>query len=101
MYVPKDESQAVGALEAALSSTLLCEPIQARVDIARRKGSHVQVKGLDEISRIAEAFAAKIINAEEAEMLERDYALRRKVVMVDDFSPEQLPARMSDRISAE
>ena len=101
MYVPKDESQAVGALEAALTSTLLCEPIQERVNIARRKSSNGKVKGLDEMSRIAEALAAEIINAEEAKMLERDYALRRKVVMVDDFSPEQLPARMPDRIPAE
>ncbi len=101
MYVPKDESRAVGALEAALTSTLLCEPIQERVNIARRKSGNGNVKGLDEMSRIAEALAAEIINAEEAKMLERDYALRRKVVMVDDFSPEQLPARMPDRISAE
>ncbi len=91
VYLPKDESQAVGALEAALISTLLCEPVQAKVDVARRKGG--TVKSLDELTRIDEALAAEIINAEEASMLQRDYSLRRTVVMVDDFAPGQLPAR--------
>ncbi len=85
-----DENDAVGALEAALHSTLLCEPLQARVDVARRKDG--QVKALEELARIAEARDKGIINAEEALLLERDYALRRKVIMVDDFAPEQLAA---------
>lgn len=84
IYVPTDESQAVGALEAALLSTLLCEPMQAKVDVARRKGG--AVKSLDELTRIDEALAAGVITAEEASMLQRDYALRRQVVMVDDFA---------------
>ncbi len=90
MYLPSDENDAVGALEAALHSTLLCEPLQARVDVARRKDG--QVKALEELARIAEARDKGIINAEEALLLERDYALRRKVIMVDDFAPEQLAA---------
>jgi len=91
VYLPKDESQAVGALEAALISTLLCEPVQAKVDVARRKGG--TVKSLDELTRIDEALGVGVITAEEANMLRRDYALRRTVVMVDDFAPGQLPAR--------
>ncbi len=90
IYLPSDENDAVGALEAALHSTLLCEPLQARVDVARRKDG--QVKALEELARIAEARDKGIINAEEALLLERDYALRRKVIMVDDFAPEQLAA---------
>ena len=85
-----DENDAVGALEAALHSTLLCEPLQTKVDVARRKDG--QVKALDELTRIAEARDKGIINAEEALLLERDYALRRKVIMVNDFAPEQLAA---------
>ncbi|CAG0124564.1 partial acyl-CoA dehydrogenase, partial [Rhodocyclaceae bacterium] len=82
-----DENDAVGALEAALLSTLACEPLQGKVEAARKAG---QVKSLDELLRIAEARDSGVINAEEALLLERDYALRRKVVMVDDFAPEQL-----------
>jgi acyl-CoA dehydrogenase len=84
-----DENDAVGALEAALLSTLACEPLQAKVEAAHKAG---QVKALDELARIAEARDSGVINAEEALLLERDYALRRKVVMVDDFAPAQLRA---------
>ena len=38
MHIPKDEKDAVGALEAALLSTLQCEPIQAVVAKARKEG---------------------------------------------------------------
>jgi acyl-CoA dehydrogenase len=42
--------------------------------------------------RIAEARDLGLISAEQALQLERDYVLRRKVIMVDDFAPEQLRA---------
>ncbi|MDP2695072.1 MAG: acyl-CoA dehydrogenase [Gallionella sp.] len=89
MYLPTDEQDAVGALEAALASTLLCEPMQAELEKARKTG---QLSALEELPRIAEAHDKGIITAEQALLLERDYALRRKVIMVDDFAPEELPA---------
>ena len=89
MYLPKDEKDAVGALEAALASTLACEPIQATLETARKAG---KITARDELERIAQASAAGLINAEQAKQLERDYALRRKVIMVDDFSSSQLAA---------
>jgi acyl-CoA dehydrogenase len=89
MYISDDEKDAVGALEAALHSTLLCEPLQAEVEMAYRAGT---LKALEELLRITEARDLGIITAEQAVQLERDYALRRKVIMVDDFSPEQLRA---------
>jgi len=89
MYQPTDENDAVGALEAALASTLQCEPLQAKVETARKEG---KVTALEELLRIAEARDAGVITAEEALLLERDYALRRKVIMVDDFAPEELAA---------
>jgi acyl-CoA dehydrogenase len=87
IYVPDDEQQAVGALESALASTLACEPLQERLHAARKAG---KLTGLDELARIAEARDAGLITAEQALQLERDYALRRKVIMVDDFSSEEL-----------
>jgi len=86
-----DEQDAVGALEAALASTLACEPLQARLDEARKAG---KLKALEELLRIVEARDTGIISAEQALQLERDYALCRKVIMVDDFAPEEL---MADR----
>ena len=82
-----DEQDAVGALEAALASTLLCEPLQAVLEEARKAK---KLKALDELERIAEARVAGIITADQAVQLERDYALRRKVIMVDDFDPAEL-----------
>jgi acyl-CoA dehydrogenase len=87
MYLPQDENDAVGALEAALSSTLACEPLQAELAQARKAG---KLKAMNELGQIAEARALDLITAEQAAQLERDYALRRKVIMVDDFAPEQM-----------
>ncbi|MBI4937017.1 MAG: acyl-CoA dehydrogenase [Nitrosomonadales bacterium] len=84
-----DENEAIGALEAALLSTLACEPVQARVDEALKAGQLVE---MEELLRISEARDKGIISIDEALLLERDYALRRAVIMVDDFAPEQLRA---------
>jgi acyl-CoA dehydrogenase len=89
IYIPDDEQDAVGALEAALASTLACEPLLAKLDEARKAG---KLKALEELLRISEARDNDFITAEEALQLERDYALRRKVIMVDDFAPEHLRA---------
>ncbi len=87
MFIAQDEEDAVGALEAALASTLLCEPLLAKLEEARKAG---KLKAIAEVARIAEARDAGIISAEQSLQLQRDYALRRKVIMVDDFAPEQL-----------
>ncbi|MFZ1318064.1 MAG: acyl-CoA dehydrogenase domain-containing protein, partial [Candidatus Nitrotoga sp.] len=89
MYLPNDENDAVGALDAALHSTLQCEPLQARINAAHKAG---QVTALGELMRIAEAHQKGFINSKEAQLLERDYELQRKAIMVDDFAPEQLAA---------
>jgi acyl-CoA dehydrogenase len=89
MFISSDEKDAVGALEAALASTLACEPLQAGLEKARKEG---KLKEREELHQIAEAREIGIIDAEQALQLERDYALRRKVIMVDDFAPEQLRA---------
>ncbi|MFA6015111.1 MAG: acyl-CoA dehydrogenase [Gallionellaceae bacterium] len=89
IYFPKDENDAVAALEASLTSTLECEPLQAELAQARRIG---RLKALDEMQQIIEARAQRLINPEQALQLQRDYALRRKVIMVDDFAAEELRA---------
>jgi acyl-CoA dehydrogenase len=89
MYIKRDEQDAVGALEAALASTLACEPLQAKLEKEVKAG---KLQALDEMSRIAEARDCGLITAEQALQLERDYMLRRKVIMVDDFDSRQLQA---------
>jgi acyl-CoA dehydrogenase len=92
MYLPDNENEPIGALEAALISTLACEPVQARVDEAHKAG---QLKEMEELLRISEARDKGVITIDEALLLERDYALRRTVIMVDDFAPEELRAGVS------
>ncbi|MFA6921198.1 MAG: acyl-CoA dehydrogenase [Gallionella sp.] len=92
-YPVYDEMEAVGALEASLASTLQCEPLQAQLFAARKSG---KLKAMDELLCIAEARDAGLITAEQALQLERDYALRRKVIMVDDFASEELSSGGTD-----
>ena len=90
MYLPSDEADAIGALEAFAScSTLACEPLQAKLEEERKAG---RLKQREELLLIAEARDKNLITPEQALQLERDYMLRRKVIMVDDFAPEQLRA---------
>ena len=80
----------MGALEAALLSTLKCEPIQALIGKARKEG---KIKARDEQEQVVEAGKLGIVTAEQVAMLERDYALRRKVIMVNDFDTADLAVR--------
>jgi acyl-CoA dehydrogenase len=89
MHIPQNEKEAVGALEFALLSTLTCEPLQAAVAKARKEG---KIKSRDEMEQVAEAASLGVISGEQANMLKRDYALRRAVIMVNDFDPAELPA---------
>jgi len=89
MFISTDEADAIGALEASLASTLTCEPIQAELEKARKEK---KLKAKDELALITEARDKGIITADQAQQLERDYALRRKVIMVDDFATEELRA---------
>ncbi len=91
MFISANHEDPVSLLEAALRSTLECEPLRAKMDEARR-ARKIKGKALEELLRIAEARESGVLSAEEGAMLERDLALQRKVVMVDDFAPEQLPA---------
>jgi len=50
------------------------------------------ISWVDQKERIVEAREAGLINPQEAIQLERDYMLRRKVIMVDDFDARQLQA---------
>jgi acyl-CoA dehydrogenase len=87
MFLPANEADAMGALEASLASTLACEPLQAELEKARKEGKLIS---RDEMLLVAEARDKDHITPEQALQLQRDYALRRQVIMVDDFAPEVL-----------
>ncbi len=90
MYVPQNEMDAIGALEAALTSAIECEPLHAMLNAAQREG---KLEEMDELQRISEAREKGIINADQVFMLERDHALCCRVIMVDDFDSAELQVR--------
>ncbi|HTR58651.1 MAG TPA: acyl-CoA dehydrogenase [Casimicrobiaceae bacterium] len=85
MYLPKSESEIIGAIEAALEATLAAEPIEARIREAQKNGTLKIKVGED---RAAAAQAAGIINAEELMVVRRAKRLLDQIVRVDDFAQD-------------
>ena len=86
VFVPQDENEAVGALEAALRAVIAAEPVEAKLRAAVKAGT-IGGRFADESE--AQALAAGVISQAEADLLERARVLRRQVIMVDDF-PQDL-----------
>ncbi|MEY3201798.1 MAG: hypothetical protein RIR70_1348 [Pseudomonadota bacterium] len=81
-YVPADEADAVGVLEAALQATLAAEPIESRLRVAQKTGVLAPAAGAD----VAEAAkSAGLIDEAELSLLRRRDELRNRVIAVDDF----------------
>lgn len=81
-YVPSEESDPVGALEAALRAAIAAEPVEAKIQAAVRAGT---IAARWTAEQVEVSLAAGLISAEEAQTLERAARLRRKAIMVDDF----------------
>jgi acyl-CoA dehydrogenase len=87
-YIPSDETDPVGALEAALRAVIAAEPVEARIHAAARDGT---LSSPWPQERIEASVASGLISADEARTLERAAQLRRRAIMVDDF-PRDLGA---------
>ena len=81
VFIPKNEDEPVGALEAALVAVIAAEPVEAKIRAAVKTGT---LRGRSE-TLAAKAVMAGVISAAESAMLERAQLLRRRVIMVDDF----------------
>ncbi len=81
-YMPTDEHDAVGALEAALHATLAAEPIEARLRSAQKSGVLTVPAGADGHHVAREA---GLLGEEEFALLQRRDELRNRVIAVDDF----------------
>ena len=82
MFVPANESEAVGALEAAMRAVIAADAVDAKVREAVKAGRLKQAAARD---LHADALQAGVIDEAEARVIARAYELRRKVIMVDDF----------------
>ena len=85
IYVPVNEADPVGRLDIALQSALAAEVIEAKIRGAVKAG---RIKGKTFEETTAQAVQQGIISAAEMEMLAKARALRREVIMVDDFPPD-------------
>jgi acyl-CoA dehydrogenase len=82
MFVPRSEDDSVGRLELALEAAVACEPIEARLRAAVKNG---QLRAKPEAELALDAQQLGILSASEVALMTRARALRRGVVMVDDF----------------
>jgi acyl-CoA dehydrogenase len=86
MYLPKDESDPIGCLEAALDAAVQAEAIEAKLRAAAKAGD-LDAGSPEEVARAA--VDAGVITADEDARLERFARLRDEVIRVDDF-PQDL-----------
>jgi acyl-CoA dehydrogenase len=98
VYVSSDERDAVGALEIALRAVIVAEPIEAKLQAASKAGTIAAGRFRDE--QIEDAVRVGIIDAAEANALQRADALRRKVIMVDDFPRDLGPSEIHQTTEA-
>lgn len=82
MYIPQEESDAVGVLGHALDAILATEPVEQKLRKLARDG---KFKTITARERLAEALQTGLINQEEFDAVTRARKLKRDVIMVDDF----------------
>jgi acyl-CoA dehydrogenase len=85
MYLPKDENDVIGQLEAAMHAVMTAEPIEAKVRAAV-KGGRISVRGQGE--QFAQALELGVISETELAQWKRAQALRSAVIHVDDFDKQ-------------
>jgi acyl-CoA dehydrogenase len=85
VFIPSDPEEPVAQLEEALRAAIGVEGIYTRI-YAAVKASRIAGRTTDELAACAEEEG--LITREEWEALSRAKALRRAVIMVDDFPPD-------------
>ncbi len=85
VYLPADENDPVGALEAALPAAIAAEHVENRIRHAVRDG---RIKAQAHAQQVREALATGVISAEDQAALARFAVLRDRVVGVDHFAQD-------------
>ena len=84
IYLPSDKDDPLALLGQAMANAISCEPIEARL----RQAIKDKTLTAHEDEQINQALAQGIISDGEATLLAEMKAMRRRVIMVDDFSPD-------------
>jgi acyl-CoA dehydrogenase len=82
IYLSKGEADATGVLETAFLATVACEPIEKKFREAVKSGALTPRSGADTAQLARDQ---GVITPEEYAQWQRKEALRRRVIMVDDF----------------
>ena len=82
VFVSADENDPVRTLEDALAAVIAAEPVEAKLRRAQQDG-RIARRYADQVA--AEGLRHGIITGAEHDLLKRAAALRRRVIMVDDF----------------
>jgi acyl-CoA dehydrogenase len=85
VYLPVNEREAMGALEAALVATLQTEPLEAKLRQAEKAGRFEHLPALTLHNRVEAALSLGILTDFEAAQLKERDRLRDLVIHVDDF----------------
>jgi acyl-CoA dehydrogenase len=85
MYLPKSESDIIGAIEHALEATIAAEAIETRIRGAQRAKT---IAGRTHDELVEAAVEGGVITRQEQAQLVRAARLRDHVVRVDDFAPD-------------
>jgi len=82
MYLPNDERDIMGHLNAAMLAVIAAEPVEAKVRVAQRGGRLTQ-RALEPM--FEEAMKLSVITETELALWKRARILTKEVVAVDDF----------------
>jgi acyl-CoA dehydrogenase len=82
MYLPADENDIMGQLNAAMNAVVAAEPVEAKVRVAQKAG-RFSSKAPD--AMFEEAMKLSVITETELALWKRARALTKEVVRVDDF----------------
>ena len=84
IYMPASPDEPLNVLEQALQCAVVSEAVEARLRAAVKTGQ-INAQADD---KIAEALKQRVITNSELELMGKMKSLRRRVIMVDDFSPD-------------
>lgn len=82
MYLPDDENDIMGQLNAAMNAVMAAEPIEAKVRVAQKAG-RISAKAIEAV--FDQAKQLSVITETELALWKRARVLTKEVVRVDDF----------------
>jgi acyl-CoA dehydrogenase len=98
IYLPKGEADATGVLEAAFLAAVACEPIEKKFREAVKSGQLTPRSGADTAQLARDQ---GVITSEEYAQWQKKEALRKRVIMVDDFPQDYGRAEIVQKLGDE